>query len=199
MKNLGNSVFVLTLVLSLLGLQTQAQPNRLKDKAEEALAYCNEAGYSTDLVILIDMKIHSGKERFFVYDFKGDSILDAGVVSHGCGQFMWGGDDTKESPVFSNTPDSHLSSLGKYKVGKRGWSNWGINVNYKLHGLESTNNKAYKRVIVLHSWDAVPEMEVYPNGCPEGWGCPAVANDFMRRLDKRLQLTSKPVLLWIYQ
>jgi len=91
-----------------------------------------------------------------------------------------------------------LSSLGKYRIGKRGYSNWGINVNYKLHGLEASNSNAYKRIIVLHSWKDIPNDEVYPRGCPEGWGCPAVSNDFMRKLDVLLKNSRKSVLMWVY-
>ena len=110
----------------------------------------------------------------------------------------WGEETTKLSPVFSNVSESHCSSLGKYRIGKRGWSNWGIHVNYKLHGLEASNNNAFKRVIVLHSWNMVTEEEVYPKGTSEGWGCPAVSANVMRYLDKKLKVTTMPVLLWIY-
>ena len=115
-----------------------------------------------------------------------------------CGNKPWSGDMTKTSPVFSNTPDSHLSSLGKYRIGKRGYSNWGIHVNYRLHGLESTNSNAFSRDIVLHSWESVADLETYPKGTPEGWGCPAVSDNTMRELDSLLQNSGENVLLWIY-
>jgi hypothetical protein len=72
-------------------------------------------------------------------------------------------------------------------------------VNYKLHGLESSNSNAYDRLIVLHSWNDVPDSETYPNGTPEGWGCPAISNNLMKQVDSLLKLQSKPVLLWIFQ
>lgn len=68
---------------------------------------------------------------------------------------------------------------------------------YWLHGLESTNKSAEKRVVVLHSWNAVKNKEVYPRYAPLSWGCPAVSNEFMEKLDIRLQDSEKPVLLWI--
>lgn len=172
---------------------------RLKAKAKEALLYCKEKKLEHNYCFLIDMSIHSGRERFFVWDFVKDTLVDKGLVSHGCGENPWAGDFSKINPIFSNTPESHLSSIGKYKVGVRGYSQWGINVNYKLHGLESTNSKAYDRYIVLHSWEMISDSQVYPNGTPEGWGCPAVSNEFMKRLDERLKNKSKDVLLWIYQ
>lgn len=172
---------------------------RIKAKASEALQYCKKHHLDTSFCILIDMKIHSGKNRLFVFDFQKGKSVKKGLVSHGCGINAWAWDETKTNPVFSNTPESHLSSLGKYAIKERGWSNWGINVNYKLDGLEASNSNARKRVIVLHSWDEVPNMEIYPDGTPEGWGCPAVSNEMMKYLDKKLKQTDKDVLLWIFR
>jgi hypothetical protein len=86
---------------------------------------------------------------------------------------------------------------GKFKVGKRDYSSWGINVKYWLHGLEKTNANAENRVVVLHSWDAVSNDEVYPQVSPLSWGCPAVSNEFMKKLDAKLKDVKQPVLLWI--
>jgi hypothetical protein len=153
---------------------------------------------NTEFCILVDMSIHSGENRFFIYDFGKNSTIKSGLCSHGCCDNAWGSDYTKQNPVFSNIPGSHCSSVGKYRIGKRGYSNWGINVNYRLHGLETTNSKAYSRDIVLHSWDMVPDRELFPEGTPEGWGCPAISNKLMRELDKMLKKSHTPVLLWIY-
>lgn len=177
----------------------QEAGNCIEDKAAQAEAFCQQEGYNTDFCILIDMSLHSGFDRLFVYDLKADSILDQGLCAHGCGQAEWGEDETKTNPVFSNTPESHCSSLGKYRIGDRGYSSWGIHVNYKLHGLEESNSNAFERYIVLHSWEAVPEQELFPLGTPEGWGCPAISNALMHRIDERLQATELPVLMWIYE
>ena len=169
------------------------------DKSKEALTFCEAQNMNTDFCVLIDMSIHSGKQRLFLYDFKNKAITDSALVSHGCGKNPWGQDASKTNPTFSNINGSHQSSIGKFKIGKRGYSNWGIHVNYKLHGLDSTNNNAYKRLIVLHSWEEVSDKAVYPNGTPEGWGCPALSNAFMKKLDKKLQATETPVLMWVYE
>ena len=171
----------------------------LVTKSQEAFEFCKQNNFDTSFCILIDMSIHSGKNRLFIWGFSTNSVLNKGLCSHGCGENSWGEDETKTFPKFSNTPDSHKSSLGKYKIGKRGYSQWGIHVNYKLHGLDSSNDKAYKRVIVLHSWDMVQNSETYPKGSPEGWGCPAVSNEMMKIVDNKLQKTKNPVLLWIYK
>ena len=110
------------------------------------------------------MSLHSGRKRFFIYDFKENEISRKYLVSYGCGDNSWSSDDSKENPTFSNEDISHLSSLGKYKLGERGYSNWGINVKYLMHGLEETNNNALKRIIVFHSWEKMSDEEVYPKG-----------------------------------
>ena len=168
-----------------------------EDRNAQALTFCQEQGLNTDFYIFVDMDIHSGKNRMFVYDLQKDSLLAAGLCSHGCGKNPWSYDFSKENPTFSNVVDSHQSSLGKYKIGKRGYSNFGIHVNYRLHGLESTNDKSYERDIMLHSWDVIENEEVYPAGCPEGWGCPAVSNEMMTFLDDLLKQADGAVLLWI--
>jgi hypothetical protein len=89
--------------------------------------------------------------------------------------------------------------LGKYKIGERGYSNWGINIKYSLHGLEASNSNAFKRLIVFHSWEVVQDEEIYPDGTPEGWGCPTISNKSMKLTDPLLKLSEKPVLMWIYK
>jgi hypothetical protein len=170
-----------------------------KNKAKEALDYCKAKNFNTDFCILIDMSLHSGVSRFVVWDFKNDSVMHRFLVGHGCGDSPWSEDQSKENPIFSNEDNSHCSSLGKYKIGERGYSNWGVNVKYLLHGLESTNSNALKRVIVFHSWEVISDDEVYPSGTPEGWGCPAVSNNSFRIVDPLLRASSKPVLMWIYK
>lgn len=124
---------------------------KIKQKAKQAFQFCATKKYNTERCILIDMSIHSGKNRFFVWSFKKDTIIYSSLVSHGCYIYGWNRDNSKATPVFSNDNDSHCSSLGKYKIGEHGVSQWGIKVKYLLYGLEKTNSNAVKREIVLHS------------------------------------------------
>ncbi|MFB9078803.1 murein L,D-transpeptidase catalytic domain-containing protein [Flavobacterium procerum] len=163
---------------------------------KEALEYTKKRNYNQNLFFLIDLGKHSGLKRFFVYDFKKSKIVKAYTVSHGCGDSDWSGTATKENAKISNEPDSHCSSLGKYLISTRGVSQWGIKVNYLLLGKDKTNSNALNRAIVLHSWDAIQNDEVFPEGTPEGWGCPAVSNESMKEIDELLK-TNKKVLMWI--
>ena len=140
------------------------------------------------------MSIPSGKNRLFVYDFRKKEIVVQGLCAHGVG-----GGSTATKPIFSNTEGSDCTSLGKYTVKNRSYSNWGINIHYKMYGLEHTNSNAFKRVVVLHSYTPVPNQEIYPQTLfGQSAGCPVVADDTMRAIDKLLRHRSKPVLLWIY-
>jgi hypothetical protein len=168
-------------------------------KAKEALLFCKTKKFNTEFCVLIDMSLHSGVKRFIVWDFKKNKISNRFLVGHGCGNNPWNNDYSKDNPKFSNIDGSHCSSLGKYKIGKRAHSDWGVNIKYFLHGLESTNSNAYKRFIVFHSWEVVSDVEVYPNGTPEGWGCPTISNKSFKIIDSQLQSSSKPVLMWIYK
>jgi len=203
LKKIFLSIFIL-IVGSVLFLflrsstQTEESNKRINEKAEEALSFCKTNGYNTDFCILIDMKIHSGKYRLFVYDFNDKKTERKALCAHGCGK-----DDKKSTgsqPLFSNEEGSLLTSLGKYKIGIRSYSQWGINVHYKLHGLESTNNNAFKRIVVLHSHTPVPSMEMYPLHMPMGWsfGCPVTDDETMTYLDEKLKNVKKTVLLWIF-
>lgn len=171
---------------------------KTKKKAEEALKFCRNKKMNTNFCILIDMSLHSGVNRFIIWDFNKNKITKKYLVGHGCGTNSWSKDESKENPKFSNEDGSHLSALGKYKLGERGRSDWGINVKYLMHGLEETNNNALKRFIVFHSWNLMSDKEVFPNGSPEGWGCPTISNNAMRAIDPMIQKSGKSVLMWVY-
>ena len=162
--------------------------------AEEALVFNRQNNLDTTMCILIDMWRHPGTERLFVWSLVKDTIVKSGLVSHGsCNEYR---DDWR--PVFKNVHESHCSSLGKYKTGARVYSTFGVGFSYKLHGLEPTNNRAYDRLIVFHSWAETPDEEVYPEEILNSWGCPAVSDKFMLDIDKDLKKLDKPVLLWIF-
>lgn len=154
---------------------------------KEALNFCKENEFNLDFYFLIDMSVHSGKNRFFVYDFKTKKIMHQKLVTHGACDVFEDNPEKYKKARFSNKSNSHCSMKGKFKVGKRDYSSWGINVKYWLHGLENSNNNAVNRVVVLHSWSAVSDEEIYPRYSPLSWGCPAVSDEFMVVLDEKLK------------
>lgn len=194
--------FLLMLPFLFLGTacstETPAQIEPDKTRIAEALDFCKKKGMSQNVVCFLAMQQHSGLNRFMVYSFKEGKVLHRFPVSHGCGNYPWSFTWTKKQASFSNEDGSHCSSLGKYKIGARAYSQWGVNTKYVLHGLETSNNNAMKRAIVLHSWEQVPDDAVFPNGTPEGWGCPAISNANFKLIDPILKSADKPVLLWMY-
>ncbi len=90
------------------GIQSQEAQlaDRLKLKADSAKAYCKQKGFNTDYCFLVDFKLHSGKQRFFVWDLKGDSIKHSSLCAHGYGK-----NSTVRKPVFSNVEGSYCSSF----------------------------------------------------------------------------------------
>jgi len=196
------------LILAFIGLsckhslETETRPTvknlLLKAKGDEAKLYCKAKNMNTSFCFLIDLSLHSGSSRFFVWNMEKDSIQAAFPVSHGCCNNIWSFTMSKERAKFSDLEGSHCSSLGKYKLGERGYSSWGIHIKYLMHGLDENNKNALKRQIVFHSWEKVPDDAVYPEGTPEGWGCPAISNANMQNMDVLLKTTSKPTLMWIF-
>ncbi len=177
----------------------ETPPKDYSAKHTEALQFCQKNDYNQDYYFLVDLGIHPGKNRFFVYDFNDKKITDKNLVTHGsCDHFQLN-PDKWEKAKFSDKTNSHCSMKGKFKIGKRDYSSWGIHVKYWLHGLESSNQTAVDRVVVLHSWSAVSDEEIYPNTSPLSWGCPAVSDNFMKKLDAKLKVSKKSVLLWIVE
>lgn len=166
-------------------------------KAREALNYCKANKLNTSFFILIDLSVHSGYKRFFIWDFSRACITDSFLVSHGCGTHPWGQYASCEDPMISNDMHSHCSSVGKYIIGERGHSQWGVKTKYLLHGMDPTNSNACRRQIVFHSWEGVGDREIYPHGVREGWGCPAISNKAFVLVDQKIRRQSQRVLMWI--
>jgi len=164
---------------------------RLNEKASKVKDYVKDQGYNTQYCFFIDMRIPSGKNRFFVYNLENDFIEIAGLVAHGRGS-----DNGSDGLFFSNEPNSYCTSLGKYRMGKPYSGSFGL--SYKLYGLDKTNNKAFNRSVVLHSYCGVPNKEVYPEPICKSEGCPVVSPAFITQLKPYLDNSDKPILLWIY-
>jgi hypothetical protein len=193
-------IYVLFFVSAVTAVNAQSADTEswLQKKATEALAYCKEKGFNTDFCLLIDMKIHSGKYRMFIWNFNEGKVERKALCAHGCGKDN--NQSTGDKPVFSNIPGSLLTSLGKYRTGASSYSQYGIHIHYKMYGLEATNNNAFSRLIVLHAHTPVPASEIYPEHLPMGWsfGCPVTDNATMTYLNTKLKASPKSVLIWIY-
>ena len=165
---------------------------KLKSEITEIRRFLGESSkYNSDVAFFLDMKIESGKNRFFIYDLKHSNLLDKGLAGHGSGS---------ETGIlgklkFSNVKNSNCSSLGKYAIG--GSYSGSFGKAYKLHGLDKTNNNAFDRNIVLHKYYGVP-FEEQPYPICNSLGCPMVNEKFFRVMEKLIDNSKKKIILVMY-
>ncbi|MEN2488813.1 murein L,D-transpeptidase catalytic domain-containing protein [Flavobacterium sp. B11] len=147
--------------------------------------------YNDKIVFLIDMKIPSGKNRFFVYNLNTNKIIDKGLVAHGSGS-----ETGKEGKLlFSNIPNSLSTSLGRYSIGNHYYGKFGK--AYRLYGLDETNNNAFKRDIVFHYYYDVPYEEKDGYIC-NSYGCPMVNKKYFERIARLIDGSKSDILMSIY-
>ena len=152
---------------------------------------CTDSKYNTKIAFFVDMRIPSGKNRFFVYDLVNNKIIDQGLVAHGSGSET----GAKGNLKFSNEPNSNCTALGRYSIEKCYKGSFGK--SYKLNGLDETNSNALKRAIVLHYYSAVPyeEQDYYISN---SHGCPMVNEQFFKRIEKLIDTSKSKIILDVY-
>lgn len=159
-------------------------------KALEGFYQWKENGsIQKDILTLVDFSMSSKEERLWVIDIKNNTILFQSLVAHGRNS----GDEFATN--FSNTPESHKSSLGFYAtgetyIGKHGYS-------LRLDGLEKgKNNNARKRAIVMHGADYVSKEFIHNNGrLGRSFGCPSVPTEITNEL---IDIIKNQSCLYIY-
>lgn len=164
---------------------------KMRTYADAAKVFIRQKKYNPACCFLIDMSLPSGQPRFFIYDLGKDSVLQSGLVAHGNCYQEW-----LEGRKYSNRVGSGCTSLGRYRIGNPYTGMWGY--SYKLHGLDSTNNNAFERTVVLHSHRCVPDESTEDEICQSN-GCPTVAPAFLAQLKTIINNSARPVLLWIYE
>ncbi|MFH6991492.1 murein L,D-transpeptidase catalytic domain-containing protein [Flavobacterium sp. FlaQc-48] len=147
--------------------------------------------YNKRIAFFIDMKIPSGKNRFFVYDLKRNKIIGKGLVAHGSGSET----KVKGKLKFSNIQNSLSTSLGKYSIGNS--YNGKFGKAYKLYGLDATNSNAFNRDIVFHYYFDVPYKE-QDNYICNSYGCPMVNKIYFERMAKIIDRSESSIVMNIY-
>jgi hypothetical protein len=165
---------------------------KMQKKAVTARKFAARNNFNKKICFLADMSLASGTNRFFIYDMEADSVLDAGLVTHGRCNKPW-----LEGRKYSNVVGSGCTSPGKYKIGKSYSGTFGL--AYKLHGLDSSNSNAYKRYVVLHGHECVPDKEVDPQPICQSDGCPTLSAAYLKKVSSIINASDKPMLLWIYE
>lgn len=168
---------------------TNNRMNSHVDKIKKIIS--NDPKYNKYFAFFIDMKIPSGKNRFFVYDLKENKIVDKGIVAHGSGSET----GTQGKLKFSNVQNSLSTSLGSYYIGN--YYNGKFGKAYKLYGLDKTNDNAFKRDIVFHYYYDVPYNEKDGYIC-NSYGCPMVSKKYFERIAKIIDASESNILMCIY-
>jgi len=190
--------------------KTKIEPTPIKEEEEKAAPtssentairniltqkvnnYAIQNNLSTDYCFLVDMSLPSGRNRFFIYDLKKNTIINSGLVSHGsCNETFLA------RPKFSNETKSGCSSLGKFKVGEFYTGKYGK--SFRLYGLDNCNSNAFKRAVVIHGYDCVPDEEIYPRVLCNSLGCVMVSYNFFDKISRIIRKSEKPIVLWVYQ
>lgn len=129
-------------------------------------------------VALVNLGLPYDQKRFHVLDLETGQVKSY-LTAHGVGS-----DPTKVGVAryFSNEINSRKSSLGAYEtmhtyMGKNGRSLY-------LNGLESTNNNALSRAIVIHGADYIKEKSGKSGW---SWGCPALDHAVAQSVIDQLQ------------
>ncbi len=125
------------------------------------------------VITIVDFDQPSYNKRMYILDIKNYKILFRTWAAHGKNT----GRETANS--FSNSPNSHKSSLGFYITeqtynGENGYS-------LKLMGMEKSNCNAQKRAIVLHGAPYVSQRTIESMGfIGRSHGCPAVPTELSK-------------------
>lgn len=169
---------VLLFILTLFMLSNINIKNYRK-QIDKTKNYIENSFYNKEYAILIDYSKHSSFDRLFLVDLKNECIIKSFKVLHGRGNSKLFSLEKK----FSNEKGSNKSSIGFSVIKSREYSSWGINVKYIIEGIDITNNNNKVRNIVLHSWNKVPDVWLYPIPLPQSKGCPTISNKSMIYID----------------
>ncbi len=138
---------------------------------------------------ICDFSQSSRRKRFYVIDMAKKKVLINTWVAHGRNS---GGEYARS---FSNSPESHKSSLGFYVTGNTYYGSHGLAL--KIEGLEKNiNDKADERNIVIHGSNYVGAsfLSRSPfNG--RSYGCPALPQ---QETGKIIQKIKDGTCLFIY-
>lgn len=206
-KLLVSACIAAVAVIFLFLLVGHSVPDDLDERAGEALEYCREKGYSTEYCLLVDYGRHSGRVRFFLWDYeKGKPVLKS-LCAHGYGK-----GSTARRPVFSNEPGSLCSSLGHYRVGnEKTMTTLKGRKTLLLYGKDRTNSNALHRGILIHPV-SLPNFSIYPLMIPvkvyeilgrkirpKSEGCVTIPFRTYSKLKEIKKTTDKPMMLWVYE
>jgi hypothetical protein len=130
-------------------------------------------------VTIIDFNLPSTAKRMYIISLEDGSVTPY-LVAHGEGS------GANMATKFSNEDGSHQSSLGLYLAAESGSGKKGTNL--LLDGLESTNDLARDREILIHeAWYVSPEFIKKNGRLGRSHGCPAVEEGLIGEIIEKLE------------
>ncbi len=146
------------------------QQRKLIGIAQQQMDRLGEKLWRRDKVGLVDFSLPSHQPRLFVVDMLAGSIKPH-LVAHGRGSDPQHDGWLKS---FSNTRGSLATSRGAYIT--MDWYKGKYGSSMRLDGLDTDNNQALERAIVLHeAWYAAPDMVSKWGKLGRSEGCFAVS------------------------
>ena len=138
---------------------------------------------------IIDFSKPSTEERLYIFDACSQELVFSTVVAHG--QNSGGLYATK----FSNTEESHQSSIGFY-VTTSTYKSSKYDLALRLDGKEYTNSHASSRGIVMHGAKYASYDYIYKYGrLGRSFGCPALPYEYSKRV---INMIKDGTCLYIY-
>ena len=141
------------------------------------------------VITICDMSLSSNTNRMWIVDLAAKKVLLNNYVAHGQGS----GDEY--ATAFSNTNNSHQSSIGMYVTGDTYIGEHGRSLY--LHGMDNGfNHNAYKRSIVVHGANYVSKDFIAQHKrLGRSWGCPAVSDKLSNKV---IDMIKDGTVLFIY-
>jgi hypothetical protein len=148
----------------------------------------NEIKHDKYLTI-IDYSKPSTEERLYIFDACNQELVFSTVVAHGqkSGNLY--------ATKFSNTEESHQSSIGFY-VTNSTYKSSKYDLALRLDGKEYTNSHARSRGIVIHGAKYASYDYIYKYGrLGRSYGCPALPYKYSKRV---INMIKDGTCLYIY-
>lgn len=155
-----------------------------------------------DYYLLVDFSKPTYSKRMKLYNIKENKVIYSCKCSHGNGKR-----NKIEADInsFSNKIGSHKSSLGRYKIGRKRilYSFEGIDINafkipcYELYGLDSSNNNAHKRGILLHADPLLSDLPI-PISTIHSFGCFSISYSSFKTISKYID-NNKVLIIAYYK
>ncbi|RYD51077.1 MAG: murein L,D-transpeptidase catalytic domain family protein [Sphingobacteriales bacterium] len=140
------------------------------------LKSADKLGNRSNILTVCDFSLPSSNKRMWILDLQSKKVLLNDLVAHGQGS----GD--MMATAFSNTNNSHQSSLGFYVTGDTYTGEHGTSL--RLHGQDrGYNDAAFDRGIVVHGAAYVNNAYAAANQrIGRSWGCPAVNDQISQKV-----------------